>query len=143
MSETAVSDNSCIKTLQSLLIHSSFWVPVLLSRPSLKLKHGRIYNLRHPTCVLSRPTHADQRLLSRTSTSRGRVSKCQSSGVPHLVTYRRRRWAVRRKPAVSSAYLEGMLASVCNAACIMASNEIAAKPSRCPFVAAERTVQDW
>ena len=45
-----------------------------------------MYNLRHPKCVLSRPTHTDQRLLSRTSTSRGRVSKCQSSGVPHLVT---------------------------------------------------------
>ena len=57
--------------------------------------HGRMYNLRQPQCVLSRPTHANQRLLSRTLTRQGRVSKCQSSGVPHLVTYRRRRWAVR------------------------------------------------
>ena len=50
------------------------------------MNHERMYNLRLPKCVLSRPTHTNQRLLSRTSTDQGRVSKCQSSGVPHLVT---------------------------------------------------------
>ena len=33
-----------------------------------------MYNLRHPKCILSRPTHTDQRLLSRTLTGQGRVS---------------------------------------------------------------------
>ena len=48
-----------------------------------------MYNLRHPKCVLSRPPHTNQRLLSRTLTIQGLVSKCQSSAVPHLVTYKR------------------------------------------------------
>ena len=62
-----------------------------------------MHNLRHPKCVLSRPdAHEPTSAESYPDKSRPGLKVPESSGVPHLVTYRRRRWAVRKESLHSS-----------------------------------------